>query len=529
MDRGRGGGGGTAADPGSAAATDTRVTRLYKTTAVANKALQGTLGDGIDYGEQSVSMLSFDSELDATLTEDEASSIVFDFDPSSAVEPKKRGRNPSAKTKTIPTKRGGGKKRRATGGQYNDDDDDDDDTTMTAVDLPPQQAPKKKRKKDAGEGGDSSEEEEWMKILRDLEAKEAGEKHESAATFFKEAGDDAEGSFGAFLEEELLGGGGSDGEGQEKKSKKTAAAAAAAAKKKKKKRKKEAAAPPDMDAETAILAIANDYIVPVDGTLDAQKLLNRLCAYLDERTLKRLKEIDIAKKLIEDSAEDLNTLHSTVNAYVTACKPLFKEKDLHGKFTDMLGSFNMALRANKALQRAQYSCALEVKRLCLVVENLTHITLTTHDHRRMPGSMIPLITPIYEPVQMPAGCQAEALGDNIARRVAPPPIPTAAGVEYALDREKKHVRVVKADTTRREQSFLPSKRSSLVTESLSRRFWCPRDTADAHRLTRARVSADAIAQRRVRRMSLSTSNAKPLRVISAPVNKDRFVPAQIQN
>jgi hypothetical protein len=132
-------------------------------------------------------------------------------------------------------------------------------------------------------------------------------------------------------------------------------------------------------------------------------------------------------------------------------------------------------------------------RQCQVLESLIYATVTSHDVRRLPESRNDLVRQVYLPTHR----------EDVLRRIAPPPLPNAAAGETILD-ESDVVRLVRADVLRREQSWHPSKRSNLITESMVRLHWAPQDTALAWRISRARVAADAVRERRMRRHMSTT-------------------------
>jgi hypothetical protein len=87
--------------------------------------------------------------------------------------------------------------------------------------------------------------------------------------------------------------------------------------------------------------------------------------------------------------------------------------------------------------------------------------------------------------------------DDVMQRIAPAPLPSAAAVGVSILRggsggdagAEESVRIVSADTVRREQSYLPSHRSTNITESMARTNWSPGDTTTAWRVTRGIAAA----------------------------------------
>lgn len=225
--------------------------------------------------------------------------------------------------------------------------------------------------------------------------------------------------------------------------------------------------------------------IEIESTYDADELLNHLRTRLAEYE-GRTHELALLDKMLSGAPHEFQRLHAPINAYIEQTAGIARAARCEQALAKLLELFEKNVRIVQVLRRAQSACAIEVKRLCVIVESLLFGQLAVHAVRRMPGSRRDMVRPVFGAVD------ADAM-----RALYDAPAPTAINAEHAVT--PSVARVVCAEASWRPQSLLPSQRSSLITESTVRKNWSQRDTATAHALYRARAAAAALRERRQHR------------------------------
>lgn len=234
----------------------------------------------------------------------------------------------------------------------------------------------------------------------------------------------------------------------------------------------------------------------IESTHDATELLRHLADRLVHYE-KVCTELSKLPELLKLSNEELNKVHAPISAYMQVTQGAAKRAKCDAALRRVLEANSKTLKTVMVLQRCQTSCAIEVKRLNVVLESLIYCQLSAHNTRQMPGARAQLIKPVFTGVGLKGVDSSKVL-----RRSHPPPVKSAVDVHHdvSLAGDASLLRVIKATPNRRPSSWLPSWRPGRISCTTLRQHWNPVDTATAHRLARAQASSEAIAEQRAARV-----------------------------
>jgi hypothetical protein len=245
-------------------------------------------------------------------------------------------------------------------------------------------------------------------------------------------------------------------------------------------------------------AEADDTADAIYSTRDATHLANHLLSRLSKinESIDGLDALDRLLTVTRNAAVELKRPLATYGAL----NALSSDAKIGADFEALRATIDRALAVVQVVRRSTSSNSTETQRQCHTLVALFTSVVKAYDIRSMPESRNDLVRAVYIPTHR----------EDVLMRIAPPPLPTAAAVGPTILDECNVVRLVRADVTRREQTFVPSKRSNIINESMVRVHWNLSDTSLAWRLNRSIVAGNAIREMFARRRVGLVTGATPL-------------------
>lgn len=253
---------------------------------------------------------------------------------------------------------------------------------------------------------------------------------------------------------------------------------------------------------------------------DLQQLMRNLQALHEQFAAQSKRLTAIMEPSLDQS---LNFFRNMKNAFAWFFSQVESEVDVGDQaklFDDAINFVNNRCKEVKVLKKTNDAKADEVERLLQYVEKMQYAVSTTHDIRRLPSAVRPLVRPTFDYVpgsdnQVACVVKKAPLPRTISTVQIEPPKPKNEGngesddlnMDALLDEAMQEFEaeeqqtppvtlVTQLGTDQRDQSMAPSQRANVLSQSMIHRFTHPLDSSAAHAGKRAGAFCGAEKLRR---------------------------------